>query len=121
MHEGGHERRAEFQTVTHARLRASQGDVRGAREVLHAVLRRRPGDAAARDLLASLEAEAHRPGRRDAEEALADPAAARAEDLRDRFVRELGSAGHGGRRRRALGRLRAWLERAERAAGGNDA
>ena len=34
-------------TLTHARLRAAQGDVRAARAILRAILRREPGHAAA--------------------------------------------------------------------------
>jgi hypothetical protein len=43
-----------LETVTHARLRAEQGDAAGAVRILRAVLARRPGDAEARELLASL-------------------------------------------------------------------
>jgi len=42
-------------TVTHARLRASQGDLRGARRVVRAVLVLRPQDPEAQRLLAELE------------------------------------------------------------------
>jgi hypothetical protein len=42
-------------TLTHARLRASQGDHRGARKLLVAYLDRNPDDAAARRLLRELE------------------------------------------------------------------
>ena len=41
-------------TVTHARLRALQGDVAGAVAILETVLARRPHDLAARELLATL-------------------------------------------------------------------
>jgi uncharacterized protein (DUF2267 family) len=43
-----------LETVTHARLRAEQGDAKGAVRILQAVLARRPGDAEARELLAKL-------------------------------------------------------------------
>jgi hypothetical protein len=41
-------------TLTHARLRAEQGDVRGARRLLRAIVARRPDDERARELLARL-------------------------------------------------------------------
>jgi hypothetical protein len=41
-------------TLTHARLRVLQGDLRAARRILTELLARAPGDAGARDLLERL-------------------------------------------------------------------
>lgn len=121
VQEGRNAERGEFETVTHACLRAGQGDVEGARRVLRAVLARRPEDAAARELLGRLQSERQRPRRTEREERLPEPKAARAADLKARFARELDAAGRAGARDRALRRLRSWLERARRASGENDA
>jgi hypothetical protein len=44
-----------FATLTHARLRAAQGDVSGAARILRVILDVQPGHAAARELLADIE------------------------------------------------------------------
>lgn len=43
-----------FATLTHARLRAEQGDVAAALRIVGAILEREPDDGEARDLAASL-------------------------------------------------------------------
>ena len=75
-------------TVTHARLRALQGDAAGAVRILKALLARRPGDPEAQALLANL------PGGPSAEPEAAEPMAppptpARARELADAFRRTL--------------------------------
>ncbi|HET9301083.1 MAG TPA: hypothetical protein VFO11_14125 [Candidatus Polarisedimenticolaceae bacterium] len=76
-------------TVTHARLRALQGDVAGAVAILETVLARRPHDLAARELLATLPGGAG-PGP-EIEEVAAPPAeSASAAELAHRFQRTLG-------------------------------
>ena len=76
-------------TVTHARLRALQGDSAGAVMILEAVLARRPGDLEARELLAELPRGAGPPPEID-EVAVAPPKAASAAELAHRFRRKLG-------------------------------
>ena len=80
-----------LETVTHARLRAQQGDEEGALRILRAVLARRPGDAEAAALLASLPGCAH--GHDEPEDPpLRPPAAARAQELAHSFRRRLAGA-----------------------------
>ena len=54
--------RGPFATLTHARLRLRQGDVRGARRILSEIVERHPGDRAARELLEGLPARGRMPG-----------------------------------------------------------
>ncbi len=60
-------------TVTHARLRAAQGDQGGARRILKTVLLRRPGDPEARALLEILPSRREREAKAETEEAPAPP------------------------------------------------
>ena len=106
-------------TVTHARLRATQGDRSGARRLLRALLLRRPRDGEARALLRALE---DRPDRRS--EAvnppdLAPPQSVSAGDLAARFRAEL-SADRGEQRRFRIARLERWLARLQAARGPTD-
>lgn len=64
-------------TLTHARLRAGQGDLSGARRVLRGMLAARPGHAQARRLLAELS-----PGRGAGGSPSVDSRAARIRRLR---------------------------------------
>ena len=64
-------------TLTHARVRAGQGDLRGARRVLRGMLATSPEHAQARRLLAELSPQA--PG---APDGVRDPRAARIRRLR---------------------------------------
>ena len=97
-------------TVTHARLRAAQGDFAGAREVLRTVLDRSPDDAAALRLMAELT------GRRDSarqtttSEVEGPRVEASAATLSSRFTEALNPAAA---RRRARQRLQALLDRIE--------
>ncbi len=99
--------RATLATVTHARLRASQGDVRGARRILEAVLLARPDDAEALALFESLSTIAEREAAEEPEEPPPPPVAADPAVLLGRFRVILGAAGDPPRRRvaRRLGAI----------------
>ena len=75
-------------TVTHARLRAEQGDSAGAVRILEELLARRPGDVEARELLAALPGGAG-PAPEIEEVAAAPPEPASAAELARRFRRKL--------------------------------
>lgn len=96
-------------TVTHARLRALQGDAAGAVMILEAVLARSPGDLEARELLAGLPRGAG-PAPEIDEGAAAPPKAASAAELAHRFRRRLG------RRSAARQRLERFLAQVTRRA-----
>jgi hypothetical protein len=98
-------------TVTHARLRAQQGDVRGARRMLEAILSRRPEDPAAIALIRELSEAVHVETREPVEPDEPAPQPARTETLADRFRDALAPKQD---RRRAVARLRAILERIDR-------
>jgi hypothetical protein len=97
-----------LETVTHARLRAEQGDVRGARRILERMLVRDPDDPTVHALLRDLD------GRGQVERATIDdvpeapPASASAEELASRFRAGLRAAS-GDR----AARLRRYLRRIE--------
>jgi hypothetical protein len=76
------------ETVTHARLRAQQGDRAGALRILEAILARRPGDPAATALLRDLPG-GPSPEPEPAEAPLAPPTAAGATELAGPFRRAL--------------------------------
>ena len=80
-----------LETVTHARLRAQQGDEEGAVRILQAVLARRPGDPEAATLLASLTG-CTLTHEEPEDPPLQPPAAARADDLARSFRRRLAGA-----------------------------
>jgi hypothetical protein len=92
-----------FATVTHARLRLRQGDVREARRILAGILDRDPGATAARELLAELD-----DGGRPARNAPAGTAAGS-------FRRALGIDVDA--RRQVIDRLEDWLRRIKRNTG----
>ena len=99
-----------FATLTHARLRAAQGDVKGAGRILRVILEVQPGHDEARRLLAEIKdraAVAHSETVEDSVEAVT-PAATR--DLTRRFRDALG---HRDADRPAM-RLASWLERTQR-------
>jgi len=101
------------QTLTHARVRAGQGDVRGARRILQAILERDPQDAEARQLLRELQERRQRSGREAPAAPLAPARAATPGELAARFRRALSSSG-GGATRIRIRRLERWLRRIER-------
>ena len=98
-----------FTTMTHARLRADQGDVAGATHLLQAILAVEPNHREALALAARLGAQ---PGIRHAEPEdpeLAAPRPARARDLAASFRASFGRPKTSSSARKAL-RLRAWLD-----------
>lgn len=97
--------------MTHARIRATQGDVAGARRVLEGILARTPDDAEARALLDELRSKAGRKARAEPVESLALPEAADARALADRFRRSLGPAKPIADVSGRVRRLEAWLSR----------
>jgi hypothetical protein len=99
-------------TITHARLRASQGDVRGARRILDAILLDRPDDVEALALRGSLDGVAERAGAEEPDEIPAVPVGAEPQALRKRFRLVLGAAG-GPPSRRVARRLEEILRRIE--------
>jgi hypothetical protein len=85
LSETGKPGRAPLATVTHARLRAAQGDVAAARRILQTSLAERPGDKEAEALLATLPPAAHAAYSEPQDESLAPPEPARGEELSARF------------------------------------
>lgn len=98
-------------TVTHARLRAAQGDVAGARRVLETVLARRPDDAEARALLARLSGLQQSQREEPAPEPLEPPVPGDPAALAATFRSALNAAASGGASRRKADRLRRLLAR----------
>lgn len=96
-----------FETLTHARIRAAQGDLTGARRIVVAILERDPDDEAARELLAALGTRGDAPAREPDEPVLDAPTAMAPGDLRDAFRTRLGLDRELGPRER----LEAWLRR----------
>jgi hypothetical protein len=104
-------------TLTHARLRAAQGDIAGARRLLHILLRRRPDDREARALLERLSGASDRGAAEPPDETLEPPEPAEAASLAASFRTALGIEGRPLSRRKKAERLRVLLERI-RARGG---
>ncbi len=77
-------------TVTHARLRAAQGDVAEASALLEAILRRTPGHAQAREMLEGLRSRSGSVRPAVAAEPLAPPEAGDARRLASVFRAALG-------------------------------
>jgi hypothetical protein len=99
-------------TVTHARLRARQGDARTARTILRSILAADPSNVEARTLLDEIGKRPDLPAAEPPDEALAAPRPARASELGGRF-REALAPRDGPAPRRTIERLRALLERLE--------
>lgn len=99
----------EILTITHARIRAKQGDVAGARRVLEGMLARTPDDGEARALLRELEGRAGRQARVEPVEQLGVPEATDARALADRFRQSLGTAKPITNVSGRVRRLEAWL------------
>jgi hypothetical protein len=101
-------------TMTHARIRLSQGDVSGARAILREILRRDPSHGQALQLLDALRHRASRPAESEADETLCPPEAADLATLRRRFRAAIGERGAASDVRRRIERLRRWLDRLSR-------
>jgi hypothetical protein len=99
-------------TLTHARLRAAQGDARGARAILRSILATDPRNAEASAFLAVLEGRPSSTPPEPGEPELDAPLGAGAADLKARFHAALG-APERTRARRTIARLNAWLEKIE--------
>jgi hypothetical protein len=99
-----------FETLTHARIRAAQGDLAGARRIASAIVERDPSDAAARGLLASLEGRADAVAVPEGAEALSEAVAASPGELREHFRERLGLA----RPSTSRERLSGWLDTVRR-------
>ena len=99
-----------FATLTHARLRAAQGDVGGAVRILRVILEVQPGHHEARRLLGELEGRVAVVHKEPAEESAAAVIPATAGDLTRRFRDALGGRGPSTR----VERLFLWLERTQR-------
>jgi transcriptional regulator GlxA family with amidase domain len=98
-------------TLTHARIRAAQGDIAGARRVLTAILERSPEDAEALAMLAALRGRTGRPAPPDRDETLAQPQRAEARSLARRFRESLGAGPAPLGVSDRIRRLESWLER----------
>ena len=99
-----------FATLTHARLRVSQGDVGGAMRILRVILEVQPEHSEAHTLLDQLEGRVAVAHTEPAEESTPAAEPAMADDLKRRFRDALGE-----RRRSARGeRLFVWLARVQR-------
>jgi len=101
-------------TLTHARLRAAQGDLAGAREILREILRRKPDHAAARELLDELAGRVSRAADEPAEAVLPAPRAADPGELAARFRTTLTGRHQRARVDPRIARLEAWLTRIRR-------
>jgi len=99
-----------FATLTHARLRAAQGDVGGAVRILRVILTVQPEHDEARAMLAKIEGRVN-VSHREPEGLKAGPVeGATAHDLKRRFRDALESNEPSG----PAGRLARWLERTKR-------
>ena len=103
-----------FATLTHARLRASQGDVAGAARILRDILEFQPDHAEARELLVQIENRVDVVRRVAKEDAPTPVSPATAGDLRAQFRGALSGPGED----LGVERLSEWLERVLRNRGG---
>lgn len=104
----GDDRTVQWSTVTHARIRAAQGDLAGARAILESVLLGAPEHQEARRLMRQLEVGIPWPASGEIEETVAPRRPADARSLAGRFRRSLGQPDAGSVRRR-IARLERWL------------
>ena len=100
-----------FATLTHARLRAAQGDVSGAVRILRVILGVEPGHEEARRLLDELQGRPNRIAVEPQAPPLAERATARASELAGRFREAIGGAAPPDSETRR-DRLSRWLVRA---------
>lgn len=95
-------------TVTHARLRARQGDARSARLILRSILAEDPANPEARELLEEIGGRPDVPAVEAREEPAPAPRSASATELRGRFQAALAPP-KGTPARRTIARLEALL------------
>jgi hypothetical protein len=105
----------EILTMTHARIRVGQGDVRGARRVLRKILERSPEDPEARAMLDELDGRLESDSRPDQDEPLAAVEPIDAARLAERFRSALGTQGPLRGVPGRVRRLETWLSRIRRA------
>ena len=96
-----------FATLTHARVRAGQGDIAGATRILRVILDAQPDHVEARAMLDGLSGRASLAYREPVADRAADPMAASAADLAPRFRETL-------MRGRRVESLKRWGERVQR-------
>jgi len=94
--------------MTHARIRAAQGDTSGARKILRAILERQPGHSEALALLGELSRRRGAARGEEADEALPERQPSDPRKLAARFRRALGRSATPDAGRRVK-RLEAWL------------
>ncbi len=97
-----------FATLTHASLRARQGDVEGARRILRGILAAEPAHADAAELLTRLDRSVAVRRREPAEPEPPPARAATASELSERFRDALEAPGADS----SVDRLKDWLDRA---------
>jgi len=105
-----------FATLTHAKIRAGQGDRSGARQVLREVLKREPWNREARNFFDQLAGRDRTRSEVRTEPVQEPPQEATAEELSDRFRKMLESDPE-----ERIGRLNAWLGRISGGQGEDDA
>lgn len=101
---------ASFATLTHARVRAAQGDVPGAMRILRVILQVQPGHDEAQTLLDEIENRLLVTHAEPKEAAAGPVTPAKAEDLTRRFRAALDTNPARGE----IQRLRSWIERTQR-------
>ena len=101
---GGSGSHGGFATLTHARLRAAQGDIAGAARIVRVILESQPGHTEAREFLDSLDGRIPVTYREKPEAPLAAARPAVAEELRGSFRSAIDGVG-------ARARLEEWLRR----------
>jgi len=106
----GAESGGSFATLTHARLRAAQGDVGGAARILRVILEVQPEHREARELLDEITGRVPVVHTEPAEERASAVVPANAGELAQRFREALGDDGRSAR----LERLSLWLARTQR-------
>jgi alkyl sulfatase BDS1-like metallo-beta-lactamase superfamily hydrolase len=104
---GGSDSGGGFATLTHARLRAAQGDVPGAARILRVILEAEPGHREAREFLASLDGRVAVVYREAPEPSLHAVRPAVAAELSGTFKRVIEG-------KTPSARLHAWIERVRR-------
>jgi len=110
------ERPVGFSTLTHARIRAGQGDRSGARRILRAILEKEPWNREALEYFHQLAGKDRPRSDAGAESVPVPPVAAKADDLAARFRQVLD-----GKADPRIERLTVWLGRISDQQGGEDA